>query len=151
MTKFGERYHHGLEVGSKAEHSCIVGYEDREACIICNGYKDEEFIDLGLYAIKMGFKLFFVIEMPGELDIVLERSRELNIEPNIGVRIKLSAKAGGHWTESGGDRSLFGLNMSEVINLVDTLKEKNMLNSLKLLHYHLGSDTQYQGYSFCGI
>lgn len=140
VTKFGERYHHGLEVGSKAELIAALSVmRDREACIICNGYKDEEFIDLGLYAIKMGFKLFFVIEMPGELDIVLERSRELNIEPNIGVRIKLSAKAGGHWTESGGDRSLFGLNMSEVINLVDTLKEKNMLNSLKLLHYHLGS------------
>jgi len=140
VTKFGERYHHGLEVGSKAELIAALSVmRDREACIICNGYKDEEFIDLALYAIKMGFKLFIVVEMPGELDIILERSRELDIEPNIGVRIKLSAKAGGHWTESGGDRSIFGLNMSEVINLVDTLKEKNMLSALKLLHYHLGS------------
>ncbi|NMA66765.1 MAG: biosynthetic arginine decarboxylase, partial [Clostridiaceae bacterium] len=140
VTKFGKRYHHGLEVGSKAELVAALSVmKDREACIICNGYKDEEFVDLGLYAVKMGFKLFFVIEMPGELDIILDRSRELNVEPNIGVRIKLSAKAGGHWTESGGDRSIFGLNMSEVINLVDTLKEKNMLGTLKLLHYHLGS------------
>jgi len=140
VTKFGERYNHGLEVGSKAELIAALSVmRDREACIICNGYKDEEFIDLALYAIKMGFKLFIVVEMPGELDIILERSRELDIEPNIGVRIKLSAKAGGHWTESGGDRSIFGLNMSEVINLVDTLKEKNMLSALKLLHYHLGS------------
>ncbi|MBC7960615.1 MAG: biosynthetic arginine decarboxylase, partial [Vallitaleaceae bacterium] len=99
----------------------------------------EEFIDLGLYSIKMGFKCFFVIEMPGELDIILERSKVLDVTPNIGIRIKLSAKAGGHWAESGGDRSVFGLNISQVIELVDTLKEKNMLHALKLLHYHLGS------------
>ncbi len=140
VTKFGQRYHHGLEVGSKAELIAALSVmKDKEACIICNGYKDEEFIDLGLYAIKMGFKLFFVMEMPGELDIVLERSELLGISPNIGIRIKLSAKAGGHWTESGGDRSIFGLNMSQVIEMVDILKEKNMLDSLKLLHYHLGS------------
>ena len=77
--------------------------------------------------------------MPGELDLVLERSQALGVPPNIGIRIKLSAKAGGHWTESGGDRSIFGLNMSEVISIVDTLKERGMLGSLKLLHYHLGS------------
>lgn len=140
VAKFGQRYHHGLEVGSKAELIAALSVmKDKEACIICNGYKDEEFVDLGLYAIKMGFTLFFVIEMPGELDIVLERSQLLGISPNIGIRIKLSAKAGGHWTESGGDRSIFGLNISQVIGMVDLLKEKNMLSSLKLLHYHLGS------------
>ncbi len=140
VTKFGQRYHHGLEVGSKAELVAALSVmKDREACLICNGYKDEEFIDLGLYAVKMGFNCFFVIEMPGELDLVLERSQILGVQPNIGIRIKLSAKAGGHWTESGGDRSIFGLNMSQVIAMVDTLKEKNMLSSLKLLHYHLGS------------
>lgn len=140
VTKFGQRYHHGLEVGSKAELIAALSLmKDKDACIICNGYKDEEFIDLGLYAVKMGFKLFFVIEVPGELDIVLERSQALDIEPNIGIRIKLSSKAGGHWTESGGDRSIFGLNMSQVISVVDTLKERNMLSSVKLMHYHLGS------------
>jgi len=140
VTKFGERYHHGLEVGSKAELIAALSLmKDREACIICNGYKDQEFIDLGLYAIKMGFKLFLVIEMPRELDIILERSQVIGIEPNLGLRIKLSSKAGGHWTESGGDRSIFGLNVSEIISVVDTLREKNMLGTLKLLHYHLGS------------
>ncbi|PKM50717.1 MAG: arginine decarboxylase [Firmicutes bacterium HGW-Firmicutes-7] len=140
VTKFGQRYHHGLEVGSKAELVAALSLmKDKEACLICNGYKDEEFIDLGLYAVKMGFKCFFVIEIPGELDLILERSEALDIKPNIGVRIKLSAKAGGHWTESGGDRSIFGLNMSQVIEIVDTLKEKKMLDCLKLLHYHLGS------------
>lgn len=140
VTKFGQRYHHGLEVGSKAELIAALSLlKDKEACLICNGYKDEEFIDLGLYAVKMGYKCFFVIEIPGELDLVMERSKVLGVEPNIGIRIKLSAKAGGHWTESGGDRSIFGLNVSQAIEAVDSLKEKNMLHCLKLLHYHLGS------------
>ncbi|HBP38254.1 MAG TPA: biosynthetic arginine decarboxylase, partial [Clostridiales bacterium] len=112
---------------------------DKEACLICNGYKDSEFIDLCLYAVKMGFKCFFVIEIPSELDSVMERSQALGITPNIGIRIKLSAQAGGHWTESGGDRSIFGLNVTQVISIVDRLKDRGMLESLKLLHYHLGS------------
>ncbi len=139
-TKFGKRYHHGLEVGSKAELiAALSQLDDREALLICNGYKDEEFIDLGLNAVKLGFKCFFVIEMPGELSTILERAKELNVKPNIGVRIKLASKAGGHWTESGGDRSIFGLNMSQVIGIVDNLKKLGMLDCLKLLHYHLGS------------
>ncbi|MDF2921288.1 MAG: arginine decarboxylase, biosynthetic [Paenibacillaceae bacterium] len=140
VTKFGQRYHHGLEVGSKAELIAALSLlKDKEACLICNGYKDEEFIDLGLYAVKMGYKCFFVIEIPGELDLVMERSQALGVEPNIGIRIKLSSKAGGHWMESGGDRSIFGLNVSQAIEAVDTLRDNNMLHCLKLLHYHLGS------------
>lgn len=140
VTKFGQRYHHGLEVGSKPELiAALSEMKDKQACLVCNGYKDEEFIDLGLFAIKMGFKCFFVIEIPGELDIILKRAKALNVKPNIGVRIKLSSKAGGHWTESGGDRSIFGLNMSQIIEIVDKLKQENMLDSLKLMHYHLGS------------
>lgn len=140
VTKFGERYHHGLEVGSKAELIAAMSImKDKKACLICNGYKDEEFIDLYLYAVKMGFKCFFVIEIPGELDVLLKRSKELDIKPNIGVRIKLASKAGGYWTESGGDRSIFGLNMAQVIEIVDVLKQNDMIDCLKLLHYHLGS------------
>ncbi|MGI6668811.1 MAG: biosynthetic arginine decarboxylase [Acetivibrionales bacterium] len=140
VTRFGQRYHHGLEVGSKAELIAALSLmKDKEACLICNGYKDEEFIDLGLYAVKMGFKCFFVIEIPDELNIILERSRALGVRPYIGIRIKLSSKAGGHWTESGGDRSIFGLNVTQLIEAVDTLREENMLDTLKLLHYHLGS------------
>lgn len=140
VTRFGQRYHHGLEVGSKAELIAALSVmKDKEACLICNGYKDREFIDLGLYAVKMGFKCFFVIEIPDELNIILERSQALGIRPYIGIRIKLSAKAGGHWTESGGDRSIFGLNVSQLIETVDKLRKKNMLDTLRLLHYHLGS------------
>lgn len=140
VTRFGARYHHGLEAGSKAELIAALSFlDDKEACLICNGYKDGEFIDLGLEAVKMGYKCFFVIEMPGELNIILERSKALGIEPLIGVRLKLSTKAGGNWSESGGDRSIFGLSPSQLIETVDTLKNEGMLHCLKLLHYHLGS------------
>lgn len=139
-TRFGKRYHHGLEVGSKAELIAALSLmTDKEACLICNGYKDEEFIDLGLNAVKLGFKCFFVIEIPGELKTILDRAKKLKVKPNIGVRIKLASKAGGYWSESGGDRSIFGLNMTQTIGIIDTLREKGMLDCLKLLHYHLGS------------
>jgi arginine decarboxylase len=140
VARFGERYHHGLEVGSKAELIAALSIlKDPEACLICNGYKDEEFIDLGLYATKMGRRCFFVIEMPGELEVIIKRSQQLKVSPNIGMRIKLATRAGGHWTESGGDRSIFGLNTTQLIAGVDLLKANGMLDCLKLLHYHLGS------------
>jgi arginine decarboxylase len=140
VTRFGAQYHHGLEAGSKAELiAALALLEDKEACLICNGYKDAEFVDLGLEAVKMGYKCFFVIEMPGELDLILERSGALKVEPLIGVRLKLSTRAGGNWSESGGDRSIFGLSPSQLIDAVDTLKGQEMIHCLKLLHFHLGS------------
>jgi arginine decarboxylase len=140
VTRFGSRYHHGLEAGSKAELIAAISLlRDPEACLICNGYKDEEFIDLGLYARKMGFKCFFVIEMPSELPLILKRAKALDIKPLIGIRIKISNRGGGHWTESSGDRSIFGLNTTQLLSVVDQLRNANMLDALQLLHYHLGS------------
>jgi arginine decarboxylase len=140
ITHTGALYHHGLEAGSKAELIAALSFlRDKKACLICNGYKDREFVNLGLYALKMGYRCFFVIEMLSELDLILECSRELNIRPNIGIRFKLSTRAGGHWTESGGDRSIFGLNTTQIIQVADRLREHGMLDCLKLLHYHLGS------------
>lgn len=140
VTRFGARYHHGLEAGSKAELiAALAMLQDKEACLICNGYKDEEFIDLGLQAIKMGYQCFFVLEMPGELNLIIERSRKLGIRPLLGVRLKLSSKVGGHWTESGGDRSIFGLTTTQLVDMIDTLKNEGMLDCLRLLHFHLGS------------
>jgi len=140
ITNIGRQYNHGLEVGSKAELIAALSFlNDKDACLVCNGYKDAEFIDLGLYACKMGFNCFFVLEMPGELNLIIERSKALNIKPFIGVRYKLSTKAGGHWTESGGDRSLFGLTISQIIEVLEILKSHQMLDTLQLLHYHLGS------------
>ncbi|MCH5277664.1 MAG: biosynthetic arginine decarboxylase [Desulfovibrionaceae bacterium] len=140
IAQYGAAYHHGLEVGSKAELIAAVSQlQSREACLICNGYKDEEFIDLGLHALRMGFNCFFVLEMPGELDVILERAARLKVKPQIGVRVKLSTKASGHWSESGGERSSFGLTSAQIVDVVDTLKERGLLDCLKLMHYHLGS------------
>ncbi len=140
ITRFGARYHHGLEAGSKAELIAALGVlEDRESCIVCNGYKDEEFVDLALQAIRMGYKVFLVLEMPSELDLILSRAEALGVDPYLGVRFKISARAGGHWSESGGDRSLFGLTSTQIIQVVDRLKDRGKLHFLKLLHFHLGS------------
>lgn len=140
IVQFGAKYHHGLEVGSKAELiSAISQLKDEEACLICNGYKDEEFIDLGLSALRMGFKCFFVLEMPGELELILERSEALGIRPLLGVRVKLITRGSGHWAGSGGERSAFGLTTAQIMDIVDILKERDMLDCLRLLHYHLGS------------
>ncbi|MGE4490407.1 MAG: biosynthetic arginine decarboxylase [Kiritimatiellales bacterium] len=137
---FGANYHHGLEAGSKAELIAAMSFlKDPEAYLICNGYKDEEFIDLGLYALKMGIRCVFVIEMPSELGLILERSNALGVRPILGIRMKLSTQASGHWTESGGERSVFGLNTAQVIDVVDKLRAEKMLDCLQLLHYHLGS------------
>lgn len=140
IIKVGEAYNHGLEVGSKAELIAALGMIKKPgACLICNGYKDQEFIDLGLYATKLGFQCFFVLEMANELTLILERSEIIGVKPKLGIRIKLTSKAGGHWAESSGVRSLFGLTTSEMIRMLDLLREKDMMDCLQLLHYHIGS------------
>lgn len=140
IAQVGAQYGHGLEAGSKPELIVALAHlESPDACIICNGYKDEEFIDLGLQACKMGYRCFFVIEAPTELPIILERSRALGIRPLIGVRVKLASVVSGHWNATSGDRSIFGLSIAQLIAMVDTLKAEGMLDCLQLLHYHLGS------------
>jgi arginine decarboxylase len=140
IAQVGAAYNHGLEAGSKPELIIALStLENREACIVCNGYKDEEFIDLGLQACSMGYKVFFVVETPAELPIILARSRALGIKPLIGVRVKLASMVGGHWNATSGDRSIFGLTIAQLVELVDCLKSENMLDCLQLLHYHLGS------------
>ncbi len=140
ITQFGNDYNHGLEAGSKSELIAAISMmKNRNACLICNGYKDEEFIDLGLNAIRMGFQVFFVIEVPGEIDLIIERAKFHKVNPAIGFRIKLSTQADGQWAESGGDASVFGLGMSHIIDAIDRLKSEDMLDCLQLLHYHIGS------------
>ncbi|MBC8316819.1 MAG: biosynthetic arginine decarboxylase [Desulfobulbaceae bacterium] len=140
ISQFGRKYNHGLEAGSKPELIAAISMlNNRDACLICNGYKDEEFVDLGLYATKMGLKCFFVLEMPGELDLILERAEKIGVLPLLGLRIKLSTKAEGQWADSGGETSVFGLSMSEVIDVIDRLKAENKLDCLQLQHYHIGS------------
>ncbi len=140
IADFGARFHHGFEVGSKPEMiAALSTLEEPGSLIICNGYKDEEFIELGLNAIKLGFVCFFVIETPSELPIIIERSRALGVSPMIGVRVKMTTKVSGHWNTTSGDRSVFGLTTTQLIEVVDTLKQEDMLDCLQLLHCHLGS------------
>ncbi len=140
IADYGSRYHHGLEAGSKAELIIALSQlRDHDSLIICNGYKDEEFIELGLYARQMGIKCFFVLETAMELDTILERSRALGIDPLIGVRIRLASMVEGHWNEDSGDRSIFGLSTNALLNVVEKLKQADMLHCLQLLHSHLGS------------
>ncbi len=136
----GRSCHHGLEAGSKAELIAALAYmDDPEAFVVCNGYKDEEFVDLALHALKMGIQAIIVVEMSSELPMVMERAKRMGIRPRLGVRAKLATRAGGHWVESGGDRSTFGLNASQIIDVVDRLREGGLLDCLQMLHYHVGS------------
>ena len=140
IASFGRRYHHGLEAGSKAELIAALAYlEDPNAFIVCNGYKDEAFIDLALYALKMGIRAVLVLEMPSELELILARAARLGIRPWLGMRVKLAAKGSGHWLESGGDRSVFGLDTAQIIDVVDELRRRDRLDCLRMLHYHVGS------------
>ena len=140
IAEFGKAYHYGLEAGSKPELIAALAHmHDSEGYIICNGYKDEEFIDLALHSQKMGLKIMLVLEMPSELSLILERSRKIGVLPNLGVRVRLSSPGSGHWQESAGDNSVFGLNAAQVIAVVDHLKETGYLGCLKMLHYHQGS------------
>jgi arginine decarboxylase len=140
VVTFGAPYHHGLEAGSKAELIAALAYmRDPNAFLICNGYKDAEFIDLALSSLKMGLQTILVLETNDELELILERAAAMKIRPRIGVRVKLSSRVGGKWSESGGERSVFGLTPSQVIDAVDRLRGENMLDCLELLHYHLGS------------
>ena len=140
IARVGEKFGHGLEAGSKAELLIAMSHlKSRESIIVCNGYKDAEFVDLGLQASRMGFQCFFVIETPEELEIILRQSERWDIKPQIGIRVKLSTKVEGHWSGDSGDRSLFGLTTRQLIEAIDLLRDAGKLDCLQLLHFHLGS------------
>ncbi len=140
IARAGSAWNHGFEAGSKAELLiAMASLESHESPIICNGFKDAEFIQLGLYARKLGIDCFFVVENPTEARIIIEQSRALDIKPLIGVRVKLSTRVDGHWQEDSGDRSIFGLSTARLLEVIDLLKEADMLDCLKLLHAHIGS------------
>ncbi|MFK5924990.1 MAG: biosynthetic arginine decarboxylase [Desulfuromusa sp.] len=139
ISHIGAEFGHGLEAGSKAELLLCLANLNENGLLICNGSKDREFIDLGLWANKLGHRCFFVIESPTELPLIIERSEKLGIKPLIGLRIKISTKVGGLWTETSGDRSSFGLSTAQLIATVDHLRDAEMIDCLQLLHCHLGS------------
>ena len=140
VTTYGHPYNYGLEAGSKPELVAAVAYlHDTNAYLVCNGYKDSEFIDLALRAQKMGLKVVLVVEMPSEVDTILERATLLGIDPILGIRVRLAAKSCGHWHHSAGDKSVFGLHMTQLMAVVDRLRDLGKLNSLRMLHFHQGS------------
>ncbi len=140
IVSHGDKYDIGLEAGSKPELHAVLATNIKEnALIICNGYKDQNYIELALLAQKMGRRIFLVVEKINELKIIAEIARRLGIEPNIGIRIKLASSGSGKWEMSGGDQSKFGLNSSELLEAVDYLEKYGLKNSLKLIHFHIGS------------
>ena len=140
VVSHGKKYNLGLEAGSKPElHAVIATNMDSDSLIICNGYKDESYIELALLAQKMGKRIFLVVEKMNELRLIAKVAKTLNLRPNIGIRIKLASSGSGKWEQSGGDASKFGLTSSELLEALDFLKERKMEDCLKLIHFHIGS------------
>jgi len=140
IVKFGRPYNFGLEAGSKPElHAILAIMDNPSAVIICNGYKDEPFIRLALLGQKLGRQVFIVVEKLDELDIIIDVARELGVEPNIGLRIKLVSAGSGRWASSGGEYSKFGLNAMELVEALKIAEKENILQHIKLIHFHLGS------------
>ena len=140
IVSHGKKFNIGLEAGSKPElHAVIAINTDPESLIICNGYKDEDYIELALLAQKMGKRIFIVVEKLNELKLINSISRRLKVKPNIGIRIKLASSGSGKWEESGGDISKFGLTSSELLEAIDYIERNKMKGSIRLIHFHIGS------------
>ena len=140
IVQYGEPHNFGLECGSKPELLITLALmENPEALIICNGFKDKEYIEMALISQKMGKNTIIVVDRWSELSMILEAGRKLDIRPNIGIRAKLNSQAEGKWAETSGTKSKFGLTPSEIVYFMEVLKGENMLDCLQLLHFHIGS------------
>jgi arginine decarboxylase len=140
ILQYGEPYGVGLEVGSKPELQAVLAMTERtDHLIVCNGYKDEEFIRLALMGQKLGHEVFIVMEKISEVDVLLKVAREMDVLPTAGIRIKLASTGAGRWSESAGERSKFGLNSAQLIEVLDKLEAAGRLDILRLIHFHLGS------------
>ena len=140
ILEFGEPYGAGLEVGSKPELQAVLALTERtDHIIVCNGYKDEEFMRLALMGQRLGHRVFIVLEKINEVDTLLKVAEEMGVTPTAGVRIKLATAGAGKWAESAGERSKFGLTSAQLMQVIDKLQAVNKLEILKLMHFHLGS------------
>lgn len=140
IVSHGNKYNIGLEAGSKPElHAVLAVNPHSNSLIICNGYKDEDYVELALLAQKMGRRIYLVVEKLNELKLIADVAKRLGITPNVGIRIKLSSSGSGKWEESGGDVSKFGLNSSELLEALSFLKKRGISDCLKLIHFHIGS------------
>ena len=139
VFKYGRPFHFGLEAGSKPELLAVLAVADNNTPIICNGFKDDEYIEMVMLAKKIGRQIMPVVEKFSELDLIVKHSRRVGVDPTIGLRVKLASRGSGRWKSSGGYRSKFGLTVSEALQALDLLKAEGLENSLELLHFHLGS------------
>lgn len=140
IAKFGKRYNIGLEVGSKPELVIGISFATGNGIpIICNGYKDTEYIETVLYATKIGYDITIVVEKMFELEKIIALSKKTGIKPKLGIRVKLSSKGTGKWATSGGEDAKFGLRMSEIIAAIGLLEQNDLLDRVNLLHFHIGS------------
>jgi arginine decarboxylase len=139
VFRFGRPYKFGLEAGSKPELLAVVAVADNETPIICNGFKDAEFIETAMLAQKMGRNIIPVVEKYTELALILDRAGKIGVRPQIGMRVKLASRGSGRWQSSGGFRSKFGLTVTEIMRGLEELKSRGMEDCFKLLHFHLGS------------
>ena len=140
IISHGRKFNLGLEAGSKPElHAVIAVQCQSDSLIICNGYKDQSYIELALVPQKMGKRIFLVIEKLNELELIARAAKKLNVRPNLGIRIKLASSGSGKWEESGGDASKFGLTSSELLQALELLDQKGLHDCLKLIHFHIGS------------
>ncbi|MGH9626653.1 MAG: biosynthetic arginine decarboxylase, partial [Bryobacteraceae bacterium] len=136
---FGKAYRFGLEAGSKPELLAVLAIADNETPIICNGFKDDEYIEMVMLAKKIGRQIIPVVEKFTELELIVRHAEQVGVKPVIGLRVKLASRGSGRWKSSGGYRSKFGLTVSEALKAVEYLKERGLEQSLHLLHFHLGS------------
>jgi arginine decarboxylase len=139
ILNFGRPYGFGLEAGSKPEMLAVAALASNDTPIVCNGFKDAEFIETAMLAQKVGRTVLPVVEKYSELGLVLEYAQKVGVRPTIGMRVKLASRGGGKWQSSGGYRSKFGLTVSEVLKGLEELRALGMQDCFKLLHFHLGS------------
>jgi arginine decarboxylase len=139
VFEYGRQYKFGLEAGSKPELLAVLAIADNETPIICNGFKDDEYIEMVMLATKIGRRIIPVVEKYTELDLILKHSAKVGVRPVIGLRIKLASRGSGRWKSSGGYRSKFGLTITEALQALDQLKSLGMEDCLQLMHFHLGS------------
>jgi arginine decarboxylase len=139
VLEFGKPFHFGLEAGSKPELMAVMALADNDTPIICNGFKDDEYIEMAMLAQKVGRQIIPVVEKYTELHLILKYSQKVGVRPSIGLRVKLASRGSGRWKSSGGYRSKFGLSATEAMRALQELKDLGMADCLNLLHFHLGS------------
>src|SRR6266567_3312040 len=139
VLEFGKPYKFGLEAGSKPELMAVMAMADNETPIICNGFKDDEYIEMAMLAHKLGRKIIPVIEKYTELHLIMHYAKKVGVRPTMGIRVKLASRGSGRWKGSGGYRSKFGLTVTEAMQALEELKTLEMSDCLNLLHFHLGS------------